>query len=123
MKFKVDENLPREIVALLEAAGHDAATVLDQGMRGHPDARISSVCRREARALITLDLDFCDITAYPPEHHAGIIVLRLARQDKPLVLATFARLLPLLLTQALAGRLWVVEEDRVRCHDGSGARR
>jgi predicted nuclease of predicted toxin-antitoxin system len=31
MRFKVDENLPIEVADLLTAAGHDAATVNDQG--------------------------------------------------------------------------------------------
>ena len=34
MKFKIDENLPREVAALLRDAGHDAMTVVDQGLGG-----------------------------------------------------------------------------------------
>jgi hypothetical protein len=34
MKFKVDENLPVEAAVLLREAGHDAATVHDQNLRG-----------------------------------------------------------------------------------------
>jgi predicted nuclease of predicted toxin-antitoxin system len=29
MKFKVDENLPREVADLLRGAGHDATTVIE----------------------------------------------------------------------------------------------
>jgi Domain of unknown function (DUF5615) len=32
MKFKVDENLPLELAVSLREAGHDALTVLDQGL-------------------------------------------------------------------------------------------
>ena len=32
MKFKVDETLPLEIAVSLRQAGHDALTVLDQGI-------------------------------------------------------------------------------------------
>lgn len=33
MRFKIDENLPHEVAALLRNVGHDAVTILDQGMR------------------------------------------------------------------------------------------
>jgi len=43
-----------------------------------------------------------------------LIVLRLKRQERPLVLEVFERLLPLLETEPLDGHLWIVEEERVR---------
>ena len=67
MKFKIDENLPVEVLDLLNAAGHDALTVLDQNLIGEIDRTIMDVCKQEERALITLDLDFADMRSYPPE--------------------------------------------------------
>ena len=63
MKFKVDENLPTEIAALLRSANHDAITVTDQGLSSANDNTIMDVCSNEGRVLITLDLDFSDISA------------------------------------------------------------
>jgi hypothetical protein len=37
VRFKVDENLPRESTRLLLNAGHDAMSVLDQSLGGTPD--------------------------------------------------------------------------------------
>ncbi|MGQ0594828.1 MAG: DUF5615 family PIN-like protein [Gammaproteobacteria bacterium] len=71
MKFKIDENLPVEIAALLEEAGYDATTVLDQELEGSADPHIASVCRKEDRALVTLDIDFADIRTYPPNQYPG----------------------------------------------------
>jgi len=34
LKFKVDENLPEEVSALLVTAGHEADTVADEGLSG-----------------------------------------------------------------------------------------
>ena len=65
LKFKVDENLPTEAAELLTGAGHDAVTVRDQRMAGQPDANVATVCQREDRVVVTLDLDFADIRAYP----------------------------------------------------------
>jgi len=113
-KFKVDENLPTAAAELLASAGHDAVTVGDQHMVGEADTNVAIVCQREARAVVTLDLDFADIRVYPPSDYAGIIVLRLARLDKPRVLSVLQRLLPVLEHEPLAGKLWIVEETSVR---------
>jgi predicted nuclease of predicted toxin-antitoxin system len=115
--FKVDENLPTEAAELLRIAGHDAVTVGDQRMAGQPDTNVALVCQREGRAVVTLDLDFADIRAYPPGDYSGIIVLRLARLDKPRVLWIVQRLLPLLEHEPLVGKLWIVDEASVRVRD------
>ena len=113
-RFKVDENLPAEVVDLLKDGGHDAVTVGDQGMSGRPDGEVEAVCRREARAILTLDLGFGDIRAYPPDRSAGIVVLRLVRQDRDKVLAVVRRLMPTIGREPLVGRLWIVDESSTR---------
>jgi predicted nuclease of predicted toxin-antitoxin system len=114
LKFKVDENLPTEAAELLGSAGHDAMPLGAQRMVGQPDTNVATLCRREGRAVVTLDLDFADIRAYRPSDYAGIIVLRLARLDKRRVLSVLQRLLPVLEDEPLAGKLWIVEETSVR---------
>jgi len=114
MRFKTDENLPVEVADLLRAAGHDAHTVFDESLSGRPDSNIAETVRHEQRVLITLDLDFADIRAYPPQHYPGLIVLRLAMQDKPSVLAVITRVIPLLNTEPLTGLLWIVDESAIR---------
>ena len=43
MKFKVDENLPIEVRAILTEAGHDAETVADEALIGAPDPKLAEV--------------------------------------------------------------------------------
>ena len=117
LRFKIDENLPEEVAGLLRAAGHDVRTVFDQEMVGAPDASIAQVCRQEQRAVVTLDTDFANIQNYPPRAHAGIIVLRLQRQDKAHVLRVLARIVPQLEAEALPGTLWIVDENRIRIRE------
>ena len=117
MRFKVDENLPVEVAQLFQEAGHEATTVLDQQLGGSRDATVASICQQETRVLVTLDLDFADIRTYPPAHYAGVIVLRLRRQDKPHVLAVCARTVSLLAQEPLTQRLWIVEENRIRIRE------
>jgi len=114
MKFKVDENLPVEAAEALRRAGHDAATVLEQEYGGSVDAQLAALCQQESRILVTLDMDFADIRAYPPTEFPGLIVLRLRQQDKPHVLDVLAHLIQLLGQEPLDRHLWIVEENRVR---------
>lgn len=112
--FKVDENLPTSVAAALRAAGFDAVTVLDQALGGHPDVEIARVCRTEGRALLTLDTDFTDVRAFPPESHPGIVVIRCHRQDVASLLDLTRRLIALLASEPLEGQLWIVDEHRIR---------
>ena len=114
MLFKTDENIPLEAVDILRAAGHDTLTVFDQSLSGRPDSRIASVCRRESRALLTLDTDFCDIRTYHPADYPGLLVLRLPRQSAPEIVRVIRRMLEVLKTTDCHGQLWIVEHDRIR---------
>jgi predicted nuclease of predicted toxin-antitoxin system len=114
MKFKIDENLPAEFAELLVAAGHDAKTVVDQCMSGATDTAVIEICTKEGRALVTLDLDFADIRAYPPHKYAGIMVLRVIRQDKRYLLDVFSRAINALVREPVYHRLWIIEENRIR---------
>ncbi len=79
---------------------------------------MADAARREDRILVTLDLDFSNIRAYPPEAHSGIVVLRPRRQDKRTVLAALRRAIPVFSRQSPAGQLWIVEIDRIRHRGG-----
>ncbi len=117
MRFKLDENLPLELAELFRRSGHDAQTVLDEELAGARDADIASVCIRERRAVVTLDMDFADIRTYPPPEHAGIVVFRLENQARDHVLDVGTRFLQALSRTPLDGQLWIVEESRIRVRE------
>ena len=119
MRFKLDEHLPLEVKDLLEQHKHDAITVVEEGMSGSIDPDVAQVCRNEARALFTFDLDFSDIRAYPPEDYHGIVVLRPAIQSITTLLRLTTRILRLLEQDPLKGHLWIVEDNQVRIREGS----
>lgn len=114
MRFKLDENVHPDVVDLLRRADHDAATVRDEGLRGAWDPVLDETCRREGQTLITLDLGFGDVRAYPPADRPGIIVLRLRHQGRTAVLSAIERVLPLLSQEHLSNRLWIVDEQTIR---------
>ena len=61
MRVKLDENLPIQLKRLFTESGHDAATVVDEGLGGASDTEIAAICIAEQRVLVTQDLDFSDI--------------------------------------------------------------
>jgi len=114
MRFKVDENLPDELVQLFREAGWDSTSVVQQQLGGAEDPRIEQVCDEENRILVTFDRGFANIRRYPPERHPGYIVFRLKSQDKPHVLAVSSRLIATLRSRHIRNQLWIVEEGPIR---------
>jgi predicted nuclease of predicted toxin-antitoxin system len=118
MKFKTDENMPADAAEDLRQAGHDAITVAEQNLAGHPDGRVAGICQTEGRAILTLDLDFSDIRVYPPNRYAGIIVLRPSVQTITNVRRLVGQVMHLLPSERLVGHLWIVDEGQVRIRSG-----
>lgn len=56
-RFKLDENLPSDALALFRDAGHDVESALEERLGGQPDPAVFAACQREGRILVTLDLD------------------------------------------------------------------
>jgi predicted nuclease of predicted toxin-antitoxin system len=117
VKFKLDENLSPSLAILFAASGHDAHSVVQQALGGQSDDRVIDVCNREQRALVTLDLGFSNILSYPPAAFAGIIVLRLSNQAHVSLKSALQSILELLPREPLAGRLWIVEDHKIRIRE------
>ena len=75
-RFLVDEDLPRSVTRELRSAGFDVADVRDVGLRGRTDKEVLAYAVREARAVITADVEFGNILRFPLGEHAGILVAR-----------------------------------------------
>ena len=117
MRFNLDENLSPTIAGLLTEAGHDAATVAEQGLAGDEDPDIASVCLDEGRILLTLDLDVGGVRAYPPHRYPGLIMLRISSQAPRRQMEVVSRILPSLSDRSLQGQLWTVEDSRIRIRE------
>ena len=117
MKFKLDENLPKLIHTTLIGLGHDAHTVAGEQLAGATDDAVLRASNAERRLLITLDLDFADIRAYPPGSHAGIWALRPAVQTFRAIESLVLAGLRLTGTERTHGQLWVIDAQRVRIRD------
>ena len=114
MRLKFDENLPTGLAAELTGRGHDADTVIDEGLDGQPDPVVVAAATETGRMLVTLDRGIGDLRRYPPGSHAGVLVLRPASQDPASVLDLVDRLLQAHGLDDLAGCVVIVEPRRVR---------
>jgi predicted nuclease of predicted toxin-antitoxin system len=116
-RFKVDEDLPRQIAELLNAHGHDALTVLEQGWKGASDDVLWRRIQAEARWLITADKGFAELRRYPPGSHAGVILLRSAEENRRDYSNLAAMALERHIFDEIAGAVAVVTRRgvRIRC--------
>lgn len=117
VNFKLDENLPEVVLQVLTGLGHDAQTVAQEGLAGAVDEDVLRTSITEQRVLVTLDLDFSDIRAYPPGSHAGIWVLRPPKQTFSLIADCVKAAVKLAATERTSGQLWIIDARSVRIRD------
>lgn len=114
MKFKLDENLPVELVTDLVALGHDAGTVFREGLPGARDRVVVDAAFGADRILLTLDKGIANIQRYPMDQHAGVVLFRPDTLGRGAVIAFVRERLKLVLEMDLAERLTVVGPSRIR---------
>jgi hypothetical protein len=77
VKLKSMRTSAEAVSKILRQHGHDTMGAHEQGLGGKPDNVVFDVCVGEGRTLITLERDFGQVTRFPPERSAGIVVLYL----------------------------------------------
>ncbi|MDO8631975.1 MAG: DUF5615 family PIN-like protein [Phycisphaerales bacterium] len=116
IRFKIDEDLPREVAETLRRVGHDARSVVEQSLAGSPDATLWDIVQREVRCLVTADKGFANAILHPPGSHAGVILLRLPRESRRGYIALVERLTVTFPLEAATGGILVVTPDSIRIH-------
>lgn len=116
MNIKLDENLGSLRVATwLRIAGHDVATVREQGLTSTPDSQLIAICRDEGRCLVTCDRGFGNRIRFNPSDYAGVIVIRFPSnptfEDWREAIDTL--IIGLEQTE-VEGKLWILQSGRIQ---------
>lgn len=114
MRIKVDENVPKRVMPVLDSHGHSAVTVAEEDLASSDDEAVSQAADSEGRMLLTLDRGFADIRRYPPGQHPGMLVVRLNDQRPALVEATLSALLTEYDLDSMAGCTIIAQPGLVR---------
>lgn len=80
VRILADENLPYPVIRQLREWGHDV-TWAAKHYDGANDAELVEFAEREGRVIVTLDLDFWQISIQrrPPLKQAGVVIFRVGR--------------------------------------------
>ncbi|HYX18786.1 MAG TPA: DUF5615 family PIN-like protein [Nostoc sp.] len=116
MNIKLDENLGSlRVATLLRLAGHDVATVREQGLISTPDEELIDICRSENRCFVTIDRGFGNRLKYRPSNYTVIIVIRLPPrptfEDYRIVAET---LIAGLEAADVTGKLWIIRQGSIQ---------
>jgi predicted nuclease of predicted toxin-antitoxin system len=114
MKFKLDENLPRELADDLALLGHEADTVHSEELVGAEDTAVVQAARASGRILMTLDKGIASVLQYPVNEHVGLVLFRPDESGRKSILSLVRSRLKDLMKLKLVGRLTVVGPTRIR---------
>lgn len=114
MKFRLDENLPAELLDDLRATGHETDSVPAEQLTGASDTVLLNRAKSEDRVLLTMDKGVADVRVYPPHLYAGVVLFRPPSSGRGAVLAFVRRRLPVVLERVQPGRLLVITERSAR---------
>lgn len=114
MKIKLDENFPLRLAILLKDLGHDAHTLHDEFLVGHPDREIWEATQKESRFLITQDLDFSDLRQFAPGSHHGMLLVRLRSPNRSDLIERVGELFQKENASEWAGCFVVATERKIR---------
>src|SRR5437763_11995437 len=77
MRFLADMGVSLRVVEWLRSTGHDAIHLRDEGLQALLNGEIFQKAVREARIVLTFDLDFGEIVAASSGRAISVILLRL----------------------------------------------
>ena len=82
MKLLLDHFVPNRVANLLREAGHEVVCLRDCLRAASPDRVVIHKATELDAVLISLNGDFADITAYPPESYRGIVAMQVRNRPE-----------------------------------------
>lgn len=111
----VDEDMHRSVKEPLRQLGHRVLDVRDHGLRGASDQEVFAFAQQQRAALLTGDLGFANLLAFPLGAHYGVIIARFPNELSPeRINEEILRGLAGLEERDIAGSLIIMEPGWVR---------
>jgi predicted nuclease of predicted toxin-antitoxin system len=107
-------------IRLLRSRGHAVTQLRELIQPSTPDEQVLQLAVQRDLVLLTNDKGFGDITAYPPQEHQGVILLKITAETEPEVHHVLLRLLQERTREELRHRLVVVDRRKYRVRPGVG---
>ncbi len=114
MRFLVDACADVRVAEWLRTQGYDTVHVRDEQLHRLPDEEVFAKAAREARTLLTFDLDFSEIVSVSGATAISVIVCRLADTRAAHVIERLAAVLPRVEPLLDHAAIVMVEETRFR---------
>jgi len=117
LRLFADHCTPGSVIESLRTAGHEVFRLQDHIPADSPDQQVIAKAQELDSILLSLNGDFSDIVAYPPERYKGIIALQI-RNHPEAIPQLIERLKDYLSNhQSMShfiGKLFLVEAHRIR---------
>jgi predicted nuclease of predicted toxin-antitoxin system len=112
MRFLANENIARDVIVALRAAGHEVAWIREDAP-GSADEDVLARAQAELRVLLTFDKDFGEL-AFSRRLPAacGVILLRFATPSPSAMTTAVLRVIAM--RDDWSGHFSVVDDDRIR---------
>lgn len=114
MRLLADAHISPRTVEFLRRLGQDVEPVGSVLPPASPDEAIVQAAVRDARVILTHDLDFSAIIALRGERVPSLISLRLSSSRIEHVNAVLEQVLPQIESALAAGSIVAVEDERIR---------
>lgn len=114
MKFLLGACVPRRYLRLLREWGYSAELATAELSPDAPDLAVLALAQQQDAILLTVDLDFADIRAYPPADYQGILVMRYTATDEAQMDTSLQTVLRDLTREELRGVLVIVTPTHYR---------
>ncbi len=117
LRFLSDQCVPASISDLLEQDGHEVTLLRNVLPIRSPDRMVIAKAQELGAILLSLNGDFADIVAYPPDGFLGIVSIQLNNHPEiiPQLMARLNGFLKAHPDQRFYhGKLFIVEPHRIR---------
>jgi predicted nuclease of predicted toxin-antitoxin system len=114
MRFLADMGISPRTVAELRQQGHDAVHLVEEGLERLGDGDILVKARYEGRILLTVDLDFAQLSAMSGEPFPSVILFRLGNVSREVLEVRLAEVLSQCAEDLATGAIVAVRDDAFR---------